>query len=358
MMCSIIPPYLLRHLAGVTDPAFASAASAARASLTVDRPFRSIRTGEQTPPPGAAARPGLLPPAIEPVARTIYDAGSLELLPGTRVRGDGDEPTDDPAVTEAWDGLGHTHALYADAYGRASIDGRNLPLDATVHFGRDYDNAFWDGERMVFGDGDDVVFRRMTASLSVIGHELTHGVTQYSSNLDYEGQPGALNESVSDVFGALVEQRSLGQESATASWLIGAGIFTDAVQGDAIRSMKAPGTAYDDDVLGTDPQPAHLSGYIETSDDYGGVHLNSGIPNHAFYLAATAIGGYAWERAGLIWYDTLTGGALRPGTDFATFAVATADAASVRFGDNSAEHVAVTEAWAAVGVIARASSAS
>jgi len=355
MMCSIIPPYLLRHLASVTDPAFASAAAAARASLGVDRPFRSIRTSE-LPPPGGSARQALLARAIEPVTRTIYDAGNLEELPGTRVRGADDEPTDDTAVTEAWDGLGHTHALFAEQYDRASIDDRNLPLDATVHFGRDYDNAFWDGERMVFGDGDDIVFRRMTASVSVIGHELTHGVTQYSANLEYQGQPGALNESLSDVFGALVEQRALGQDAAAASWLIGAGLFTETVQGEAIRSMKAPGTAYDDDVLGTDPQPAHLNGYIETSDDYGGVHLNSGIPNHAFYLAATAIGGNAWERAGQVWYDTLAGGGLRPATDFATFAVATADAASVRFGERSPEHVAVAEAWAAVGVIARKTS--
>ena len=358
MMCTIIPPYLLRRLASVTDPTYAGAAAAARASLSVDRPFRSIRTSEQPPPTTAAGRPGLLAREVEPVRRTIFDAGNLEVLPGTVVRAEGDEPSADEAVNEAWDGLGHTHALYAEQYHRASIDGANLPLDATVHYGRDYDNAFWDGERMVFGDGDNIVFRRMTASVSIIGHELTHGVTQYTANLAYEGQPGALNESISDVFGALVEQRALGQDAAQASWLIGAGLFTEAVQGDAIRSMRAPGTAYDDDVLGKDPQPAHMSGYVETVDDYGGVHLNSGIPNHAFYLAATAIGGNAWQGAGQVWYDTLTGGALRPGTDFASFAVATADAASVRFGERSPEHIAVAEAWASVGVIARATTTS
>lgn len=351
----IIPPYLLRHLAGVTDPAFASAASAARASLAVDRPFRGIRLGESAPP--SAAHRSLAARSIEPVKRAIYDARHREALPGTLVRADGDDPGTDLAVTEAWDGLGHTHDLFAQVYGRASIDDANLSLDATVHYGRDYDNAFWDGERMVFGDGDEVVFTRMTASASVIGHELAHGVTQHSADLVYEGQSGALNESVSDVFGALVEQRSFGQDTTSASWLIGVGIFTDQVQGDALRSMKAPGTAYDDDVLGKDPQPAHFSGYIETEDDYGGVHLNSGIPNHAFYLAATAIGGQAWEGAGRIWYDTLTGGTLRPAATFAEFAAATADAASARFGAESTEHRAVAKAWAAVGVIARPASA-
>ena len=357
-MCSIIPPYLLRHLAGVTDPAYASAASAARAALSVDRPFRSIRVGEPGRAAAAPAARSLVARTIDPVNRTIFDAAHLETLPGTVVRTEGDEPTDDPAVTEAFDGLGHTHELFAEVFERASIDDANLPLDATVHYGRDYDNAFWDGERMVFGDGDGVVFTRMTASPSVIGHELAHGVTQYTANLEYQGQSGALNESVSDVFGALVEQRALEQDAGTARWLIGVGIFTDQVEGDALRSMKAPGTAYDDDVLGKDPQPGHFSGYIETDDDYGGVHLNSGIPNHAFYLAATSIGGFAWEGAGRVWYDTLTGGSLRPAATFAQFAAATTDAASARFGDASAEHVAVAEAWAAVGVIARGADAA
>ena len=108
-----------------------------------------------------------------------------------------------------------------------------------------------------------------------------------------------------------------------ASWLIGEGIFTDAVEGRALRSMRAPGTAYDDDVLGRDPQPAHMDGYVRTTDDNGGVHINSGIPNRAFYLTAAALGGRAWERAGLIWYRTLTGD-LPANATFPVFADATA----------------------------------
>ena len=138
----------------------------------------------------------------------------------------------------------------ARVYGRASIDSADTPLDGTVHNGRQYDNAFWDGKRIVFGDGDGMVFRRFTASLSVIGHELTPGVTQYSANLAYQGQSEALNESVSDVFGALVEQHSMAQDVEDASWLIGVGLFTDEVEGHALRSLKAPGAAYDDDELG------------------------------------------------------------------------------------------------------------
>ncbi len=349
MWCSIVPPYLLRRLAELADPELSAVAAAARASLQRDLPFRSIRTGENPPPPGAL-RHSLASVEQPGPLRSIFSADNTESLPGRVVRQEGNEGSGDPAVDEAYEGLGHTHALYRSAYGRESIDGAGMPLQATVHFGDDYDNAFWDGERMVFGDGDGLVFTRMTRSISVIGHELSHGVTQYSANLVYRGQSGALNESVSDVFGALVEQHALDQDAETASWLIGAGIFTAAVEGRALRSMKAPGTAYDDDVLGRDPQPDSMAGYVQTAEDNGGVHLNSGIPNRAFYLAASALGGNAWERAGQVWYDTLTGGGLDPSAGFAAFAEATLDAAAARYGRDSEVHSAVAAGWDGVGV--------
>jgi Zn-dependent metalloprotease len=347
---SIIPPYLLQRLASLEDPALAPVAAAARASLQRDAPFRGIRVGEAAPPTTNDRRSTLTTRTLRDPDRTIADAGGTETLPGTVVRREGDRAVTDPAVNEAYDGLGETHDFFRTVFARASIDDNNLALAATVHFGDDYDNAFWDGERMVFGDGDGIVFRRMTASLSVIGHELAHGVTQHSANLVYQDQAGALNESVSDVFGALVEQRSLGHTADEASWLIGLGLFTDEVEGEALRSMKAPGTAYNDDVLGKDPQPAHMRDYVETADDNGGVHLNSGIPNHAFYLVATALGGHAWDRAGTIWYTALTNGSLTPTADFAAFATATANAAIDRYGEGSAEHTAVRDGWAGVGV--------
>lgn len=350
MNCSIIPPYLLQRLASLDDPALAPVAAAARASLQRDVPFRGIRVGEVTPPTSADHRSTITTRVLRDPERTICDAGGTETLPGTVVRVEGGVAVDDPAANEAYNGLGETHEFYRQAFSRASIDDNNLPLAATVHFGDNYDNAFWDGERMVFGDGDGIVFTRMTASLSVIGHELTHGVTQHSANLVYQNQSGALNESVSDVFGALVEQRSLGHTANEATWLIGLGLFTDEVEGEALRSMRAPGTAYNDDVLGKDPQPAHMRDYVDTADDNGGVHLNSGIPNHAFYLVAAALGGNAWEKAGLIWYSALTGGTLQPTADFAAFAAATAQAATNEFGAGSKEHTAVRAGWEGVGV--------
>jgi Zn-dependent metalloprotease len=224
-------------------------------------------------------------------------------------------------------------------------------MDATVHYGQKYDNAFWDGERMVFGDGDGEIFNRFTISPNVIGHELTRGVVQFTVNLNYYGQSGALNESISDVFGTLIEQNAKGQSTSEASWLIGEGLFTEQVEGTALRSMKALGTAYNDDVLGKDPQPDSMAGYVETDDDNGGVHLNSRIPKRAFYLIADAVRGNAWETPGRIWYDTLTGTALNPQIDFAAFAAATADTAAYLYGNGSPADNAVLQAWATVWVV-------
>ena len=348
--CFIVPPYLLAHLASLDDPRLEHARRAARRALESEHPFHTVRPGE---PP--TMRPPVVRPRASPITdpsspnRFVSDAAGTETLPGRLVRSEGAPPAADATVNEAYDGLGHTHALFWEEYSRGSIDDAGLPLEATVHYGEAYDNAFWDGSRMVFGDGDGQVFSGFTRSLSVIGHELTHGLIQYTANLVYSGQSGALNESVADVFGALVEQHSRGQGVAEATWLIGEGIFTDEVQGTALRSLKAPGTAYDDDVLGKDPQPAHMENFVETDDDNGGVHINSGIPNRAFYLAAEAIGGNAWERAGRIWYDTVTA-EIKATTDFRGFADATLAVASRLFGEVSAEADAVRFAWQDVGV--------
>jgi Zn-dependent metalloprotease len=203
---------------------------------------------------------------------------------------------------------------------------------------------------MVFGDGDGELFNRFTIALDVIGHELAHGVTEDEAQLVYFYQAGAINESLSDVFGSLVKQYARKQAAEDADWLIGAGLFTSRVRGVALRSMKAPGTAYDDPVLGKDPQPAHMRDYVQTFEDNGGVHINSGIPNHAFYLVATRLGGYAWERAGRIWYEALRDSRFRPNTGFRRCAQLTATAASRLYGDRSPEHLAVREAWNKVGV--------
>lgn len=346
VFCTIVPPHVLDTLARHEDPALSGPARRTLERDALERTHRRLTTVIGAP--SVAAPTGA--PAGTP-RRTVYDARHHQDLPGRKVRGEGDEPGKDATVNRAYAGLGATFELYLNAYARDSINGDGLPLDASVHFDRDYNNAFWNGEQMVFGDGDGEIFLDFTIPVDVIGHELTHGVTQYTANLTYFGQPGALNESMSDVFGSLIKQYTLGQTAAEADWLIGAGLLAPRVTGTALRSMKEPGSAYDDDVLGKDPQPATMDGYVSTGRDNGGVHINSGIPNHAFHLVAQALGGHAWERAGQIWYDVLTGGELGSQASFADFAGLTVAAARARYGEGE-ELQGVAKAWEQVGVTA------
>src|SRR3954447_7472574 len=340
--CHFIPPYLLARLA--TAHPDEATASSGRQTLAIDARLRDRRTTpapsvEGSLPPQAAQRSG-------EDAIAVYTAGNGSDLPGRVVRVSGEPESGDVAVDEAYAGVDGTLALYREVYSRESYDGRGAPVVATVHYEQGYDNAFWDGRQLVFGDGDGKVFDRFTKPVDVLGHELTHAVTQFTANLTYQGQSGALNESMSDVFGSCVKQRLLGQSADQADWLIGAGIFLPSVQGMALRSMSEPGTAYDDDVIGKDPQVGSMADYVDTQDDNGGVHLNSGIPNRAFYLAATGIGGNSWDGAGRIWYAALTSG-IGADTDFAAFAAATITAAEAV---SAAAADAVRGAWDQVGV--------
>jgi Zn-dependent metalloprotease len=217
-----------------------------------------------------------------------------------------------------------------------------------VHYAEDFGNAFWNGSQMVFGDGDGEIVLSFTGCVDIIAHELTHGVVDFTSQLVYARQPGALNESFADVFGSLVKQRVLNQVADDADWLIGGGLLGPTVNGVALRSMKDPGTAYDDPRLGKDPQPGHMRDYNPTSRDNFGVHINSGIPNRAFYLTATRLGGPAWEEAGRIWYATLL--QLNPYSEFQEAADITYQVAGQRYGEGSDEQQAVRDAWSEVGI--------
>lgn len=280
--------------------------------------------------------------------REVYDGEEKASLPGTLARAEGDPETGDEAVDTAYDGAGAVYDLYLTNYGRDSLDGKGMTLVQTVHHRKNYNNAFWNGRQMAYGDGDGVLFSKFT-ELSVIGHELSHGVVQFSGGLVYRDQSGALNESFADVFGALTQQYLLGQSACEASWLVGEGILGPDINGVALRSMKAPGTAYDDSTLGKDPQPFHMDDYVTTAFDNGGVHINSGIPNHAFYLLAQYLGGNAWEKAGRIWYDTMQ----EINNTMATFnewADKTLEVATNLYGAGSAELLYTRRAWKLVGI--------
>lgn len=339
----ILPPGILHHVATHGN---ARQRRWALQTLDSDHGMRLMRATYQLLETGAhKALLTALPPVKQ---RTVYDAARGEGLPGRPVRTEGGRPVADVAVNEAYDGLGATFDLYLQAYARNSIDDEGLHLDATVHYKQDYDNAFWNGQQMVFGDGDGELFNRFTIAVDVIGHELAHGVTGDEVNLVYLGQSGALNESISDVFGSLVKQFQKKQTAAQADWLIGVGLLAPGVNGVALRSMSAPGTAFDDPVLGKDDQPGHMKDFLHTSADSGGVHTNSGIPNRAFYLIATALGGHAWEKAGRVWYEAVRDKQLKKTADFKHFAQRTVINAAHLFG--AAERDAVRAGWAQVGI--------
>jgi len=336
--CPIIPPYLLREIVRCGTNA---EKECALETLIQTEQLRGLRIA------------GLNLAAIQKSSRdknrSVYDARHQSTLPGRLVRAEGEIKNKDEAVNEAYEASGAYYDFLKTIYKRNSLDNKGFPLRSSVHYGRKYDNAFWNGRQMVYGDGDGHFFKSFVRSIDVIGHELTHGVVHFEANLAYEGEPGALNESFADVFGSVFKQYQKHQKAEEADWLIGDNLFTSKVHGKALRSLKAPGTAYNDPVLGKDPQPAHMNNYVKTHEDNGGVHVNSGIPNKAFYEAAVRIGDYAWERAGLIWYIALRD-LLKTESDFHDAAKAVFTAAGRLFGKGSTEQKSVKEAWRAVGI--------
>ncbi|MFB6692024.1 M4 family metallopeptidase [Streptomyces virginiae] len=332
----IIPPYLLEKLMESDDRDVRQAALATLLTTARLRGERSVRAGF-----AAAAAPGN-------GRRTIFDCEQTESFTNAVVARSEDGPASlDDSVNRAFDALGLTRDFFQEVFQRNSVDGRGMRLDGFTHYGFMYDNAFWDGQRMVFGDGDGVSVGDLTGSLDVIAHELSHGVTDFTSGFEYHNQSGALNESMSDVFGSLVKQWSLKETAEEADWLIGAEVWTPAIEGDALRSLKAPGTAF-----AGDPQPDRMSKFVHSPDtfwgDWGSVHSNSGIPNKAFYLAAMGIGGFAFERVGLIWYESLK--ASTADDQFQDFADTTFQKAGQLFGVGSTEQSAVMAAWQEVEV--------
>jgi Zn-dependent metalloprotease len=345
----IIPPYITERLLRSAD---AEVRARAEANVAAAAKMRAARDR-------ARAASSLIPKRAPAGGkhRLLYDAKKRDSLPGELVRSEGEGPVADPAVNEAYDHAGATYDFYDLVFKRNSLDGNGMTLIGTVHVaeadGRGrfvpLDNAFWDGKQMAYGDGDGMIFQRFTRSLDVVGHELTHGVQSFTSNLEYEGQSGALNEHFADVFGALVRQWKNGEPADRADWLIGREVLVGAPTRSAVRDMEHPGTAFSDDpYLGSDPQPAHMSKLYRGQSDNGGVHINSGIPNRAFVLSAKALGGNAWDAAGRIWYDTML--RLPRRCEFQECAELCVQTAAA-FGADAAQ--AVRQAWAKVGVAAK-----
>jgi Zn-dependent metalloprotease len=301
------------------------------------------------------AKNSLFPTAIaSDIGIQIYSDTAGQKLPGVLRKNNGlPNPSGDIAVDEAHNNLVITKAFFKDVLGRDSINNRGMNLRATVHYGDSYDNAFWNGLQMVFGDGDDAdppdtrVFQRFTRDIDITAHELGHGVTQYTNMLIYHGQSGALNEHMSDVFGIMTKQYALGICSADADWVIGANLFDPRIKARGIRDMLHPGQAYNSPYVGVDPQPDHMNNFMKMSGDYGGVHYNSGIPNRAFALSCIAALGYSWEQIGVIWYKASC--SILPVCPFSCFAKKTVNVGKAMFGDAVASIIA--NSWNQVGVL-------
>ncbi len=342
----IIPPYITERLAGSPDP---QVRSRALANLKVAVAMRTMREMAQ-------AMPTLM---VSPAPkgrkhRLIYDAKHTDRLPGVLARSEGQARASDAAVNEAYDFSGDTYDFYDQLFGRNSLDNRGMTLTSSVHVAEvdendEYvpmSNAFWNGRQMAYGDGDGTIFKRFTGSLDVVGHELTHGVQSFTSNLQYFGQSGALNEHFSDVFGILVRQWKDEETALKASWVIGVEVMVLSPTRRGIRDMENPGTAFvNDPDIGTDPQPAHMSRIYKGPSDRGGVHINSGIPNRAFVLTARALKGHAWDVAGRIWFDTLL-----QLTTFSQFLDCAKLTVQVATGHGVVAKRAVRAAWKQVGI--------
>jgi Zn-dependent metalloprotease len=288
---------------------------------------------------------GLMAASSNNGQRLVYDSQNQAKKKLKLVRKDGDKPVIDLDVNAAYDNGGIVKAFFKEVLAWDSIDGEALDLIFNVHYLIRYNNAFWDGEQMTFGDGDGVNFSGFARSIDVTGHELTHGVVQYVSGLVYKGQSGALNEHYADVFGTAVKQWQLKQDAKSADWLIGDTCMIGSFKGKAIRSMKSPA----DTTVVIMAQPDSMDKIYKGTSDNGGVHINSGIPNKAFYLVSMEIGTLP---AAKLWFDALK--SLRPTAKFNNFYKALTVSAVKLITENTIPKttlVSLEKAFKTVGIV-------
>jgi Zn-dependent metalloprotease len=301
---------------------------------------RAVRSMYQLMPAMAA-----IPSGTGGKDRVVYDAQTRRFpLPGQRRRSEGDPPTGDPAVDEAYDYSGDTYDFYRQVLNRRSLDNHDMALVSSVHYGLRINNAFWNGEQMLYGDGDGRFFDRFTKAMDVVAHELTHGVIQFTCNLEYQDEPGALNEHFADSMSAVAKQWKRKQTVEEADWLLGDELMLPGSGIKSLRTFKKEKAFENHPIFGSDLQPKHMRDKYTGTDDNGGVHYNSGIPNHAFYLAAKRIGGYSWDKIGPIWYKAML--SLTQLSNFQEAAGATVLAA----GHGTPEEAAIKASWNDVGI--------
>ena len=344
--CFIIPDDVLERFAA--DPELSNEVRQNfHHSAALSRGLRKVRDQNNALTLTAISLPIPIPPFPFPLPHRlpigqVFDCHHTTTLPGTAVVNPGTSA--DGTIKRAYVEEESVAKFYWNIFKRDSIDGNHMTLISSVHYGVKYNNAFWNGAQMTYGDGDGKVFLDFTLGDDVIGHELTHGVTQHSLALVYSGEAGGLNESMSDVFGSMFRQWEKNQTTATADWLIGSDIMGPVSKGKGytcLRDMAAPKAAH-----ALAPQPDHYYPGIGNLDP----HYSSGVPNLAFTNAAKAIGGKSWEKAGQIWYKALTGFGPSPNMTMSQFASRTRALSTSMFPALPAVHTAVHNAWTGVGL--------
>jgi Zn-dependent metalloprotease len=339
--CCIVPQDVLERFAGdrkLSAELRRSAADSARISGAI----RALRTqaGELTALSlGSAA---LLVELAAAPRVTVYDCRHSQTLPGAPVASP--RTASDLTAQRAFNATTQLARFYKTVFGRNSIDDAGMTLMSSVHFGTHYNNAMWNGSQMVYGDGDGKLFVDFTAGTDVIGHELTHGVTQHTLQLAYEGDAGGLNESLSDCFGAMFRQWAAGQDVSQADWLIGADILGATAKAKGYASLRNMADPADRAALA--PQPTQYAQLTPGMDP----HYSSGPPNLAFCTAAVQLGGKSWERIGSVWYAALTTSGPQPNMTMPRFAARTRQLA-VQLAPTQPEVAAAVDAgWKRVGL--------
>ncbi|MCY1127948.1 M4 family metallopeptidase [Frigidibacter sp. RF13] len=341
--CFIIPQDVLERLSHDEGLEMPTRAAMERTAL-LDAEIRKLRIQNQKLTRlGMQISPGLEKPmAATPPKVLIYDCQRGTTLPGVPVLtpGSSGDVTARTAFTETTE----LAKFYSKVFGRNSIDDQSMSLVSSIHYGVDYNNAFWNGVQMTYGDGDGRIFLDFTKGNDVIAHEITHGVTQHTIQLAYTNQAGGLNESLSDVFGSMFRQWQAGQTVATADWLIGADIMGPAARAggySCLRDMANPAAKH-----ALAPQITHFSQYKNGMDP----HHSSGVPNLAFTTAAKALGGKSWEKMGQIWYKAMTGYRPSPNLRMAAFARRTRKAAASLYPKDAKVMAALDQGWKKVGL--------
>ena len=339
--CHIIPDDVLERLAKDTRFSAEERDNLAKTAL-IGRAFRKLRArvSEFTAETADASLVAAVVPATPAI--TVADCHHTATLPGSPVANPGGSA--DISAKRAFVETTAVAKFYKDIFHRNSVDNAGMTLGSSIHHRINFNNAFWNGFRMVYGDGDGRIFIDFTGGNDVIGHELTHGVTQYSLQLAYVDEAGGLNESMSDVFGSMFRQWQANQDVGHADWLIGKDIMGPSSHAHGftcLRDMASPGAAH---CLA--PQPFKFSDYHNGMDP----HFSSGIPNLAFHNVAMAIGGKSWEKAGQIWYKALTGFGPSPHMGMKPFADRTRQLATTMYPGNLAVAHAVDAGWVSVGL--------